>query len=166
MPEPGDPAALKKAFSRFPTGVTVVGARDQSGAPHGFTASAFTPVSLDPPLLLVCVGYASRSASVFAKAETFAVSVLTHAQDAISTRFATPGAERFSITPWEPKTTGAPVLVETAGWFDCTVHDRVDAGDHFLLLGRIEALGGPDDAPAPLGYWRSGYCDVTSREQV
>ena len=165
MPEPSDPNALKLAFSRFPTGVTVVGAMDETGAPTGFTASAFTPVSLDPPILLVCVGYATRSSTVFAKAGAFSVNILSHDQGEISNRFATPDAERFAVTPWEKKTTGAPVLSESAGWFDCRVRERVDAGDHFLLLGDIAAIGGPAAPIPPLGYWRSGYCAVTPREQ-
>lgn len=165
MAEPKDQKALKQAFSRFPTGVTVVGALDETGAPQGFTASAFTPVSLDPPVLLVCVGYATRSSAVFAKAPAFSVSVLGDGQDELSTRFATPGAERFSVTPWEKKTTGAPVLTESAGWFDCLVRERMDAGDHFLLIGDIAAIGGPEELAAPLGYWGSRYCAVTPREQ-
>lgn len=166
MFDPSDRDALKRAFSAFATGVTVVGTLDDTGAPRGLTASAFTPVSLTPPILLVCIGYNTRTSTVFAKSEQFAVSILKADQADISTRFATKDNERFEVTPWEKRATGAPVLRECAAWFDCLVRDRVDAGDHFILLGDIEAIGVDESDPNPLGYFRSQYGDVTLREQA
>ena len=151
-----DDAALKRAFGSFTTGVTVVCALDETGAPRGFTASAFQPVSLDPPIIMVCIAYRGRTGPMFAKAESFAVSVLTDAQSAVSTLFASPDADRFAETPWETQASGAPILRERVAFFDCAVRERVDAGDHFILLGDVEAFEATEDA-APLTYWRAGY---------
>ena len=151
-----DEAALKRAYGSFATGVTVVCAMDEKGTPRGFTASAFSPVSLDPPIILVCIGYKGRTGPVFAKAESFAVSVLTEAQSAVSNLFASPDADRFAETPWETHSSGAPILKQRAAFFDCAVRERVDAGDHFVLLGDVEAFGSEPDE-TPLTYWRAGY---------
>jgi len=151
-----DEDALKQAFGSFATGVTVVCALDETGAPRGFTASAFSPVSLDPPIILVCIAYRGRTGPIFAKAESFAVSVLTEAQSAVSNLFASPDADRFGETAWETRASGAPILSERVAFFDCAVRERVDAGDHFILLGDVEAFEAVD-AQTPLTYWRAGY---------
>ncbi|MEM6490455.1 MAG: flavin reductase family protein [Pseudomonadota bacterium] len=151
-----DEAALKRAFGSFATGVTVVCTIDETGAPRGFTASAFSPVSLDPPIILVCVAYRGRTGPIFAKAESFAVSVLTEDQAEVSNLFASPDADRFAATPWETQASGAPILSEHVAFFDCAVRERVDAGDHFILIGDVEAFDSVSDR-APLAYWRASY---------
>jgi flavin reductase (DIM6/NTAB) family NADH-FMN oxidoreductase RutF len=146
-----DTAALRKALGAFPTGVTVVCARDGARAPVGFTANSFTSVSLDPPLVLVCVGHGSSSHAAFQRAGAFAVSVLAREQAAVARVFATPGAERFDSARWSAQATGAPVVEAAAAWFDCVTHDRVAAGDHDILIGRVVAFG-RRAAASPLAY--------------
>ena len=148
-------SALRRAFGAFPTGVTIATTRDDQGAPVGFTANSFTSVSLDPPLLLVCLARTASSYAAFAAAPRFAVSVLGAAQREASRAFATRGADKFAAVEWRTEATGAPVIEHAAAWFDCETAESVDAGDHVILIGRILAFG--EAAIEPLGYWRGAY---------
>ncbi len=152
---PFDPAAYRHALGSFLTGVTVVAARDAEGAPRGFTANSFTSVSLDPPLILVCIGDHAHSYDVFASCESFAVSVLAAAQRETSNLFASKAPDKFEQADWREGVAGAPIIDDALGWFDCTIHDRVIAGDHLILIGRVEAFG--EGEAAPLGFHRGGY---------
>lgn len=156
---PVDPRALRDAFGKFPTGVTVVTARTADGIPVGFTANSFTSVSLDPPLLLVCPAKGLSSIAVFESCERFAVNVLADDQQAVSNTFARPGDDRFAQVAWHPDDGGCPVFDAVAAWFSCAVHQRVDAGDHILLIGRIEAFETADRLG--LGYADGGYFSRT-----
>jgi len=153
-----DPVALRRALGTFVTGVTVVTTRDDEGRPRGMTANSFTSVSLDPPLLLVCVGKGAASYPVFQGTEHFAVNLLHDGQTDVSNLFASKSAEKFAAVGHDAVHTGAPVLTDCLTWFDCTVHDRVDAGDHAILIGRIQAFG--TSPAAPLGFCRGRYAHV------
>ena len=147
--------ALRDAFGAFMTGVTVVTTSEAEGIPRGFTANSFTSVSLDPPLLLVCIARASRSLETFTRAEGFAVNVLADEQRDVSTTFARPGEDRFAGLGWRPGGCGAPILDGVAAWFDCRRHEVVDAGDHVILIGRVIDFGASERSG--LGYARGGY---------
>ncbi|RMC37230.1 flavin reductase family protein [Paracoccus alkanivorans] len=150
-----DPRTLRNAFGTFMTGVTVVTTRDPEGKPVGFTANSFTSVSLDPPLVLVCLANSSRNRSVFAEAPGFAVNILSEGQKDISNTFARPVEDRFEAVTWRDGPFGAPVLDGVSAWFDCSRHKLVEAGDHVILIGKVEAF---DDSPVPgLGYARGAY---------
>jgi flavin reductase (DIM6/NTAB) family NADH-FMN oxidoreductase RutF len=153
-----DPLALRKAFGTFVTGVTVLTTKDATGLPRGMTANSFTSVSLDPPLLLVCVGKSALSASVFASTDSFAVNFLHEKQTELSALFASKSPDKFSSVAYDFAHTGAPVLNDCLTWFDCTVHDRVDAGDHMILIGEVQAFG--TSPAAPLGFCRGRYASV------
>lgn len=140
-------AALRDAFGAFATGVTVVTARTGDGRPVGFTANSFTSVSLDPPLLLICLGKSSSNHATFAGAQGFGVNILAADQADVSCRFAAPVADRFADLRWRPGATGAPLLDGVAAWFDCALHQVVDAGDHIVLIGRITDLQRHERAP-------------------
>jgi flavin reductase (DIM6/NTAB) family NADH-FMN oxidoreductase RutF len=150
-----DPRALRRAFGAFATGVTVVTTRDGDGAPVGFTANSFSSVSLDPPLLLVCLAQTAASYGAFAGARRFAVNILSVEQRALSTAFATRGVDKFAGVDWREAETGAPVIDGVVAWFDCVEHDIVDAGDHAILIGRVVDFAVTD--AAPLGYCRGAY---------
>jgi flavin reductase (DIM6/NTAB) family NADH-FMN oxidoreductase RutF len=152
-----DPLALRRAFGTFLTGVTVVTTRDAEGRPRGMTANSFTSVSLDPPLLLVCVGKSAASFAAFQGSDHFAVNLLSASQTDVSGLFASKSADKFAAVDHGPCHTGAPVLSDCLSWFDCTVHDRVDAGDHTILIGRVQAFGTHASAAAPLGFCRGKY---------
>jgi flavin reductase (DIM6/NTAB) family NADH-FMN oxidoreductase RutF len=150
-----DPRALRDAFGAFLTGVTVVTTVDQAGAPIGFTANSFTSVSLDPPLLLVCLARTSRNYQTLTTAKGFAINILSEAQKDVSNTFAMPVEDRFSAVEWKSGPHGSPVFADVAAWFDCSMHELVDAGDHAILIGRIEAF--ENSGRTGLGYARGGY---------
>ncbi|MFO1144563.1 MAG: flavin reductase family protein [Amaricoccus sp.] len=155
MTAPIDPRALRNAFGSFLTGVTVVTAHDAEGRPLGFTANSFASVSLDPALLLVCLARRSTNFAALTGAAGFAVNILAEDQEAVSNTFARPSEDRFATVGWKPGPHGAPVLDGAAAWFDCATHEIVDAGDHVILVGRVEAF---DDAGSNgLGYARGAY---------
>lgn len=151
-----DPRTLRDALGCFATGVTVVTCLDSAGAPVGLTANSFTSVSLDPPLLLVCIGKTAASAAAMLGASHFAVNVLQTGQQPASIRFATRHEDRFGPNDWSAGEYGAPVLDQSLGVFECAVHAVHDAGDHHLLVGRVVKAkfdGGLD----PLLYFRGSY---------
>jgi flavin-dependent trigonelline monooxygenase, reductase component len=153
-----DPLELRRAFGTFPTGVTVVTTRDGDGNPRGMTANSFTSVSLDPPLLLVCIAKSAGSFAAFGACASFAVNVLHEDQQDVSTLFASRSADKFRAVGHDVGHSDAPILADCLGWFDCAVHQRVDAGDHVVLIGRIEAFGTSE--AAPLAFCRGRYAQV------
>lgn len=150
-----DPRALRNAFGTFMTGVTVVTANDANGAPFGFTANSFTSVSLDPPMVLVCVANTSRNFDALIKATGFAVNILAENQIEVSNTFARPVEDRFASVDWHKGPNGAPILEEVTAWFDCSMYKTVDAGDHTILIGQVENFA--TTATPGLGYARGAY---------
>ena len=118
-----DSAALRRAFGSFPTGVTVVTTLDADGRPRGMTANSFASVSLDPALLLVCIGHGAASFSAFAQCRSFAVNVLRDDQQDVSSLFASKSAMKFAASPTRRATPARPCS-RLPHWFDCTVHQR------------------------------------------
>lgn len=153
-----DPIALRKAFGTFVTGVTIVTTYDADGNPRGMTANSFTSVSLDPPLLLICVGKSAASYEAFCQTESFAVNFLHEGQVDVSGIFASKTADKFGSVRHHRVHTGAPVLADSLSWFDCTVFNRVEAGDHVILIGEVRAFG--TSPQAPLGFCRGRYASV------
>jgi flavin reductase (DIM6/NTAB) family NADH-FMN oxidoreductase RutF len=150
-----DAKALRQALGTFATGVTVVATREPGGEPRGFTANSFTSVSLDPPLILVCIAKAAASCPVFSAASHFAVSVLAERQKDVSSLFASKAPDKFASADWRPGPAGSPIIADAAAWFDCRRHQLVDAGDHVVLIG--EVLGFDHTPERPLGYCRGAY---------
>lgn len=159
-----DVKAFRQALGSFLTGVTVVTTRSASGEMRGFTANSFSSVSLDPPLILVCIAKTASSYPVFSAAETFAVSVLGAAQKDVSALFASKSPEKFAGADWHLGPVGSPVISGAAAWFDCTRHEVVEAGDHVILIGRVEGFGSAD--VPPLGYCRGAYVDFALGQQA
>jgi flavin reductase (DIM6/NTAB) family NADH-FMN oxidoreductase RutF len=150
-----DPRALRDSFGAFLTGVTVVTTHGSTGEPIGFTANSFTSVSLDPPLLLVCLAKTSRNFEAVTTGRGFAINVLAESQMDISNTFARPSEDRFAGISWSNGPYGSPVFADVAAWFDCSIHEIVDAGDHAILIGRVEAF--ENGKANGLGYARGGY---------
>lgn len=143
-------------MGRFPTGVTVVTARDGEGVPVGLTVSAFASVSLDPPLVLVCIDRASQSHDLLLSAGSFAVNVLSAAQGALARRFASdPSEGRFDGVAWSGGPGEAPVLEGVSAWLACAVEAAHEAGDHTIVVGRVDEAGvGTEEA---LAYYRGAF---------
>ena len=155
---PIDPIALRRAFGTFVTGVTVITTLEADGTPRGMTANSFTSVSLDPPLLLVCVAKSASSYAVFKAADCFAVNILHEGQVDVSATFASKAQDKFQSVNHDRAHTGAPVLTDSLTWFDCSLHSAVDAGDHAILIGQVRAFG--TSPTAPLGFCRGRYASV------
>lgn len=159
-----DAKELRRALGAFVTGVTVVSARQDDGQPRGFTANSFTSVSLDPPLVLVCIARTASSYQVFSQTPHFSVSILAAAQKDVSSLFASKAADKFAQVAWTSGPTGSPVIAGAAAWFDCRRHDVVDAGDHVILIGRVMGFSG--SAAPPLGYCRGAYVDFALSQEA
>ena len=151
-----DARTLRDALGCFATGVTIVTAMAPDGAPVGLTANSFTSVSLDPPLLLVCIARSAGSAAVLEAASHFAVNVLQMGQQPASNRFAGRGEDRFAATAWEVGESGAPVLTGSLGTFECARHAVHDGGDHLILVGRV-VRASFEARRDPLLYFRGKY---------
>lgn len=152
---PLDTRALRNAFGSFMTGVTVVTSYDKDGQPIGFTANSFTSVSLDPPMVLVCLANTSQNYDALVSADGFAVNILAETQTDVSNTFARPVEDRFATVNWQEGPEGSPVIAGVSAWFDCTMHKTVEAGDHVILIGTVAAF---EDTTKPgLGYVRGAY---------
>lgn len=149
---------LRRAFGQFATGVTVLTTRQADGTPRGFTANSFTSVSLDPPLLLVCIGKAALSCETFAQADRFAVNILADDQKDVSGLFASRSPEKFDIAAWHPDAQDMPAIDGALARFSCARHRLVDAGDHLILIGRVEDFEAREGDP--LGFYRGTYFDL------
>lgn len=146
---------LRDAFGSFMTGVTVVTTCKDDGTPLGFTANSFASVSLDPALLLVSIAKTSSNYHNFANASHFAINILAEEQKDVSNTFARPSDDRFANLAWTKSASHNPVIDQVSAWFDCTTYQVVDAGDHAILIGKVEDFGSAGFAG--LGYYRGAY---------
>ena len=151
-----DPRTLRDALGCFATGVTVVTCFDGDGQPFGITANSFTSVSLDPPLLLVCIHRDASCAAALESATHFAVNVLQTGQQPASIRFSTRDEERFGATPWSIGETGAPLLMDSLAVFECERQGVHEGGDHDILVGQV-VRASFDPNVDPLLYFRGSY---------
>ena len=151
-----DPRTLRDALGCFATGVTVVTCVDAAGEPAGLTVNSFTSVSLDPPLLLVCLAKPAASAGALIEASHFAVNVLQTGQQPASITFSTRVEDRFGSTPWSCGEAGAPILKDSLGVFECERFAVYDGGDHHILVGQV-VKASFDTGLDPLLYFRGRY---------
>jgi flavin reductase (DIM6/NTAB) family NADH-FMN oxidoreductase RutF len=161
---PFDPLELRRALGCFVTGVTVVTAIDGGGRPRGFTANSFTSVSLDPPLVLVCIARTAGSYPLFSTTPHFAINILSEEQRPISSRFASKEADKFAQVPWRPGLTGSPLIAGTVAWLDCRTEQQIDAGDHLILVGRVVDF--QHSTQTPLGFCRGNYLRFGLEQQA
>lgn len=151
----------------FASGVTVV-TSVSDGEPVGMTCQSFSSVSLEPPLVMFCPAKTSRAWPLMQRAGFFCVNFLAADQSDVSNAMATKGTDKYDGIDWQPAPTGAPLLDGVLGYVDCTVHSVHEAGDHYVVLGRVKELGfGPASEGAggrlPLLYYRGAY-DTVSRD--
>jgi flavin reductase (DIM6/NTAB) family NADH-FMN oxidoreductase RutF len=134
---PVSPDDFRLACGRFATGVCVATVLDAGGTPHGLTVSSFTSVSLEPPLVLICLGHAVTVIDHFRAAKCFGINVLRDDQQYLSERFARKGMDRFNGLKWDRGASGVPLLPGALAAIECEVHQRVTSGDHDIFVGRI-----------------------------
>jgi flavin reductase (DIM6/NTAB) family NADH-FMN oxidoreductase RutF len=149
------PDEFRRLLGHFASGVTVVTTTDSERRPTGLTVSAFASLSLDPPLVLVCVDHKSQTYPWLIETGRFAVNILRLEQEAVSRRFASQRLDKFDGVPYRLGAGSLPVLEEALAHLECrTVATHVE-GDHTILVGRVE--GGQVAEGQPLLYFRGRY---------
>jgi len=146
---------FRQACGRFPTGVAIAAIAGSDGAPHGLTVSSFTSLSLDPPLVLICLGHTVTVIDCFRAAGHFGLSVLAEDQQSISERFARRGHNRFAGVPWHSGEFHVPLIDGSLATIECAVDRRIAAGDHDILVGRM--LRAHVSEGRPLVHWAGKY---------
>jgi flavin reductase (DIM6/NTAB) family NADH-FMN oxidoreductase RutF len=145
-------------MSALAAGVGVVTVRDADGAPRGLTTTAVTSVSAAPPLLLVCLDRSSRTLPALLAGDHFAVNFIGAPHGDVCSLFASKAEDKFAGLEWRPGPEGVPLLPAHAiAWAVCRTRDVHEAGDHVIVVGRIDAAQGPGDDADPLLFYRSAY---------
>lgn len=155
-----DPRQFRDVLGAYPTGVCVVTSTDGAGARHGLVVGSFTSISLDPPL----VGFfPDKRSSTWPKIEAvgrFCVNVLGVEQRDLCNRFAAKAEDKFVELAHELTPSGQPLLENAIAWIDCSIERVTEVGDHWLVVGAVEALGKRDHG-TPLMFFRGKYHDLT-----
>ena len=157
---PLDPDSFRSVLGRFATGVTIVTATDEDGTDHGMTVSAFCAVSLEPPLVLVCIDHAASMYDVLRVGSRYAVNILAISQEALSRRFADREQlhRRFEGIGYGRGASGAPLLDDALAHIECRVTAVHPAGDHTIFVAEVESATA--FAARPLLYYRGGYAQL------
>jgi len=153
-----DSHAFRAVLGRFSTGVTVVTTVDRRRRDHGMTVSSFASVSLEPPLVLVCVGHSASMYAAMQRAEHFTVNILSEGQEALARRFAEPGPNRFAGIGYGRGKNGIALLDDVLGHIECEIVARHEAGDHDIIIGAVEVAVANEGKP--LLYYRGGYAQL------
>jgi len=160
-----DARAFRQTVGQFVTGVTVIAA-DVDGSVRAMTANSFTSLSLDPPLVLFCVGKETKMGQLIESATGFSVNILQQDQQHLSTYFAggwkEPAPPPFSFIPWD----GAHRLDGCIAALSCAVETILEGGDHWIVVGRVQALHRSDAGHAPLLFFRGRYGRLNEPETV
>lgn len=152
---------FREIMSTFPSGVAIVTAPGDEGKPRGLTVSAFCPVSLDPPLVLVCIDRSSNSLAAIQRSGGFTVNLLASGREDLARRYASKAEDKFEgVATRRPGISEAgPILVDDCvAYAACTTYSIVEAGDHFIIVGQVEE-GEHHSAEVPLMYGRRVFTD-------
>jgi flavin reductase (DIM6/NTAB) family NADH-FMN oxidoreductase RutF len=149
---------FRAVLGRFPSGVTVVTTTDDSGTDQGMTVSAFSSLSLHPPLILICIEKTASAHRALTTAPGFVVNVLSARQEQVARRFAIVDIDRFDGVGFTRSARGYAVLDDVLGVIECTRDKLFDGGDHTIIVGSVEAMRA--DAGTPLLYYRGGYAQL------
>lgn len=154
-----DPGTYREILTNFPSGVSIVTARSGDGKPFGLTVSAFCAVSLEPPLVLVCIDKTSSTLPAIRDSGGFTVNLLAAESEELALRFATKAEDKFSsVTASDPGFDFAgPILSDdSVGYAVCRTETAIEAGDHWIFVGAVEA-GGISEGRVPLVYGRRQF---------
>jgi flavin reductase ActVB len=149
---------FRNALSRFASGVTIVSTRDSSGKFHGITVSAFCSVSLEPPMVLICIEKETASHYAFEESEVFVVNILKGHHSSASERFAAPFPDKFQDGEFRPGIEGVPVLNDALASLECRLTFAYHGGDHSIFVGQVENVTIADGDP--LVYFRGRYTAI------
>ena len=151
-----DQTAYRQTMGNFATGVVVVtGLLD--GEPIGFAAQSFVSLSLDPPLVAFCPGKLSSSWPMIRESSSFGINILGEDQQGVCNDMAQSGQDKFANVSWRSGATGAPMLENVLAFVECSIEAEHDAGDHTIVVGRVQGYQRIRNEAAPLLYFRSVY---------
>jgi flavin reductase (DIM6/NTAB) family NADH-FMN oxidoreductase RutF len=153
-----DSDLFRSVLSRFASGVTIITTHDADGRDHGMTVSAFSSLSLDPPLVMVAIGHDATMAPVMATATSFAVNILSEGQESLSRRFSGKLDDRFAGVGVTRSALGDALLDDALATLACRLVARHPAGDHDIVIGEVEE--GAVHSGRPLLYYRGGYAQL------
>jgi flavin reductase (NADH) len=153
-----DKATFFAIMGAFPTGVTIVTTLDGDGQPKGLTSNAISSVSAEPPLMLVCVDKRSNTLPALRDSKKWVVNFLSSGRGDLSNLFASKEPDKFQGLSWRPANNGMPWLqADTLAHAECTTEQEIDAGDHVILIGRVDDGQPPAPGTHPLMYFRRTY---------
>jgi flavin reductase (NADH) len=133
-----DVPTFQNVMASFPAGVAVITTLDHAGQPRGLTTTALTSVSLDPPLLLICVDNASRTLPALRHSKAFTVNILAAGHAALARHFASKAEDKFAELTFSTGPRGLPILHDhTVAWIECATHQEIPAGDHLIVIGEV-----------------------------
>jgi flavin reductase (DIM6/NTAB) family NADH-FMN oxidoreductase RutF len=150
-----NPDDFRQVLAHFASGVTIVTTCDAEQRPTGLTASAFCSVSLDPPLILICVDHKSQSFPHLRESGRFAINILHQGHEQLSRRFASSRLDKFDGVAFTLGALGVPLIDAALGYLECRTQSAHVEGDHTIFVGRVEAVGIGDGDP--LLYYRGRY---------
>jgi flavin reductase (DIM6/NTAB) family NADH-FMN oxidoreductase RutF len=153
-----DSDTFRSVLGRFASGVTIVTARDDAAVDHGMTVSAFCSLSLDPPLVLLCVDHAASMYDLLLTHPRFGVSILSSNQESYSRRFADPDSDRFDGIAYTRGDSGVVLLEDALAHLECCVTTHFEGGDHTIFIAEVERAEPRDGRP--LLYYRGGYAQL------
>ena len=158
-----DTLTLRKVLGRWATGVTIATTMSDDEKPHGLTVNSFTSVSLDPPLVLFCIAKDAGSLPHFLQNQYFAINILNSNQSQISGKFAAHNIDRFENIEWQKGEFGAPLINEALGLIECQFYEAYEAGDHHIIIGKVEKANF-DQSKEPLLYYQGQYQKIEKSE--
>ncbi len=153
-----DHDAFRSVLGRFASGVTVVTSLDEEGKDHGMTVSAFCSLSLDPPLVLVCIDHSASMFDSLATANEFIVNILSERQEPLARRFSGPHPNRFDRIGYTRSASGIAILDDVLGYLECKRIAAHEGGDHCIYVGQVEDASSSEGRP--LLYYRGGYAQL------
>jgi 3-hydroxy-9,10-secoandrosta-1,3,5(10)-triene-9,17-dione monooxygenase reductase component len=152
-----DPRVFRDTLGHYASGITIISGIDQGGA-IGFTCQSFYSVSTEPPLVSFSVMTNSTTYPRVRESGKFAVNVLAHDQHTVSNQFARKGTDKWAGIDWTPTAAGSPVIADTLMWLDCDIWAEHEAGDHFIVIGRVNEMSPAEwHMREPLLYFKGQY---------
>jgi flavin reductase (DIM6/NTAB) family NADH-FMN oxidoreductase RutF len=155
---PIDKAEFRRALGHFASAVTVVTTRLEGGDPAGITVTAFTSLSLEPPLVLICIDQRARLYDHLPPGGHFAVNILAEEQETVSRRFASSEPDPFRDIGYSNSTLGTPIIHDCIAAIECKIVERLPGGDHTIIVGQVESATIREGKP--LMYFRGGYSSL------
>ena len=159
-----DNLEYRKTLGKFVTGVTIITTCEKDGTPRGFTANSFTSVSLEPPLILICIGDFNEGLELFKNSEYFAVNILNEEQVDISNLFAQPVKNKFEEIKWSNSKFGVPIIKGALAWLECKNFDQIRSGDHLILIGNVKNFH--NEGGYPLAYYNGNYISFNNETSL